>query len=264
MLSGKNILGVGNTTPNSQYILNIDAKDADWLETIKNIWQDLPKIVKIIVSPLSIYVVPPTDTRLKGANAAAYHNKCIISTDAEPEELIHEIGHILIEICPNNFQQAEDYYNFEIDNRSPHDVLAEDFYFFITNKKQSPFWEQWLNTMENKEMRSIDKTSLTKKATVSPLQLIDAVLDELAVLVLNAEDERLIADWGIAKDAVKAAQVQDQLSYENVNGPHQYFYPEDLNKEDRGPTTVPMKQPLEVSKPDVSIRDMTPGGGLMS
>ena len=257
MYSNNIILGVDTiSAPNTKI---------NWSEAIQRIWQELPNVVKDAITPLNILVVTPTDYRLNNANAATSGNDCIISIEADPKEIVHEIGHRLVSLLlQDDLKQAEDFYDFNKDSRSPHDVLAEDFYFFITNNKQSPFWEQWLQKLENDKMHSINKNSVTKRANVSPLQLVEAVLDELAILVLNAKDERLLEDWGIAKDALKAAQVQDQLSYENTSGPRQYYYSDDTNREDRGPKTVPMKQPLEVSKPDVSIREMSPGGGSMS
>lgn len=232
------------------------AGDAHWHKDLNQIWHLLPEKVRSIVDNIlgRIIVVEPNDERLQGANAVVEGNTCILSKGADPEEILHEVGHILATTIPT--QDLEGYYDFANEQRSTGDALAEDFYFMMKGEKPSPFWESWLGLpTEKDEMRS---AQINREAANSSLQLVEAVLDELADLVLASNNPQLVVDWGIAKDALKSAQKQDQLSYENLSGPHQYYYKEDLQL----PTDrkSPMTQPLQVSKPDVTMRDTVPGG----
>ena len=230
------------------------AGDAYWHKDLNQIWHHLPGKVRSIVDNIleRILIVEPNDERLRGANAATINDTCIISKDTEPDELLHEIGHILIStLLPNEVE------NYSEKQRSASDVLAEDFYFMMKGSKPSPFWENWL--MENDNMRS---AQITRKAENASLQLVEAVLDELAELILSSGNEQFIVDWGIAKDALKDALKQDRFSYENLSGPRQYYYKEDMPQLQDKP--APMSQPLQVSRPDVTMRETTPGGGSLA
>jgi len=232
----------------------------DWRGDLDRIWCSLPDKVRFIAGEVlgNILVVDPEDSRLNGANAVIKGDTCIISQTAEPEEILHEVGHVLTQsLSPHELEHLDDYYDFSKEHRSPEDVLAEDFYFMMKGSKPAPFWKDWLTRSEGEEMNGIHK-----RATTLPMRLLDAFLDEIADLVIASGNQQLVTDWGISKDALRQLQLQTQLSYENVAGPRQYYYSEDL--EGTSEKAFPMSQPLEVSRPDVTMRELVPGGGRMS
>ena len=102
-----------------------------------------------------------------------------------------------------------------------------------------------------------------KTASVSPIDLVDAILNELAILVISSNDEKYIWMWEAAKAAVDDIQKEDRFSYENRTAPHQYYYDEDLDQ----PSTQPkahQRNPLAEERTESGVRnDRSTSKGLV-
>ena len=92
--------------------------------------------------------------------------------------------------------------------------------------------------------------NLKKQAVVSPLDLVSQVLEELAPLIYKQNDEKYVLLWGIAQEALNDYKKQNNLSYEERDAPHQYYYTEDEGK----PSPIPSNEPLQVTRVDVTPR----------
>lgn len=88
-------------------------------------------------------------------------------------------------------------------------------------------------------------------AGIDALQVVDAALGAFADLVYDSRDEDLFWLYVVARDALKSAQKEDLLSYEDRSAPHQYYI-------ESVPSQAPLKQPLRVPHPDVTMRGVGP------
>lgn len=211
----------------------------------------------------------PTTSKPK---AALYGSALLLPCDSEPEEIWHEVGHAIVDsgLTPDEIGSIERFYNFGAEQRSPLEVLAEDFYFTVKGDKASPFWKWWFMGGDlNGMTRAIrERTAGTKRTAndIDPLDIVEASLDAFADLVFDSGDERHIWYYGIALDALKSARKENQLAYENRGGPHQYYYREDTDQPPMPSSGNPMNKPLRVDQPDVTIRSeepTAPGPGMV-
>jgi len=240
---------------------------------LEAVWNTMPPKAQIIAGTLidRIIVSRPNDPRLLLSTrpsrpmAALYKDMLILSYEADPEEIWHEVGHAIADRGLSTGEQLalEQFYDFSEEQRAPSEVLAEDFYFYNLGEKRSPFWEWWAS--ERKPRRSVEKveskikpSAMVRAAEVAPLQIVEAALDAFADLVYDSGDERYVWLFGIAHDALRDAQKEGRLSYEDRGAPHQYYFHEDLMREPTPPRKGPMSQPLEVPRPDVTMRGVAP------
>jgi hypothetical protein len=197
--------------------------------------------------------------------AVLYGDSLTIPYSSDPGEIWHEVGHVIVKngLLPEEEQAISRFYDFSKETRPPDEVLAEDFYFTIKGEYTSPFWEWWL--MGDGIGRSSKEAGIRTGASVTDLAIVEAALDALADLVYNSDNEQYVWLFGIAKEALIAAQKEEKFSYEDRGGPHQYYFKEDLNG--KAPSqSFPLNQPLRVERPDVTIRSTAPtapGPGMM-
>ena len=86
------------------------------------------------------------------------------------------------------------------------------------------------------------------------LDLIAAALAKLADLVWESDNEDYLLTYGVAIDALRNAKKERQLSYEDRNAPHQYYYPEDLRTNIE---PLPKREELSVPQMEVTTRGDT-------
>ena len=232
------------------------------LVDISDAWHQLPSRAKSAAENLidTIEITTPDDSRLhfghsNGARAALIDRLLVISGREDASEIWHEIAHAIIdnEFGAAEIAEAASYYNFD-NGLVPPELLAEDFYFTIKGGVPSPFWRWWFaeGAVNNMAEAKLNKQSIMDD--LSPLDLAEEALTVLADLIFDSANEEFIFNYGIIKEALKAAQKEGRLSYEARGGPHQYFYSADENI-GRIP---PRKEPLRVNKPDVTPRGEGP------
>jgi len=100
--------------------------------------------------------------------------------------------------------------------------------------------------------------AMTRAAEVAPLQIVAAALDAFADLVYESGDERYVWLFGIAHEALREAQKEGRLAYEDRGAPHQYYFHEDITQAPAQSRRSPMSQPLQVPRPDVTMRGVSP------
>jgi hypothetical protein len=66
--------------------------------------------------------------------------------------------------------------------------------------------------------------------------------------------------YEIAREALADVEKEGRFSYEDRLAPHQYYYPEDLDVRRAPGRRAPLGRPLEVSRPDVTMRGTRPFG----
>lgn len=246
---------------------------------LEDIWYTMPFRAQMSASDLidTIVVTHPNDPRLaispraSNPRAALYGTTLLLPCDSDPDEILHEVGHSIIDggLTRSELDAIERFYDFGEDQRSPPEVLAEDFYFTVKGDKASPFWQWWFTGGDLDRMAKVIRkraTGVAKEANdIDPLDIIEAALDSFADLVLASGEEQHIWYYGIAMDALKSARKENQLAYEDRGGTHQYYYYEDVVPPPP-PRSNPINQPLRVERPDVTIRSTeptAPGPGIM-
>jgi len=244
-----------------------------WPDMLEAAWYAMPPKAQIIASNLidRIIVSRPDDprlllsTRATRPRAALYKDALILSYEADPEEIWHEVGHAIVDggLSVEEQLALEQFYDFSGEQRAPSEVLAEDFYFTVKGEEVSPFWQWWAS--EGKPRRSVGKMVSKKEpgtvkrvADVEPLQIVAAALEAFADLIYDSGEEQYVWLYGIATDALKEARKEGRLSYEERGAPHQYYFHEDVEQEAITPRKGPMSQPLQVPRPDVTMRGVTP------
>jgi hypothetical protein len=247
---------------------------------LENTWYDMPPRAQIAASNLidSIVVTRPDDPRLSLSprvskpTAALYGTALLLPCDSEPEEIWHEIGHAIADggLTSSEAKAIDRFYDFSTEQLPSPEVLAEDFYFMVRGDKTSPFWAWWFmggDLSEMAEKRPERVADIMRVAgDLQPLDIVEAVLDAFAELVFDMGDEQYVWFYGIAKDALLSARKEDQLAYEDRGGPHQYYFHDDVSRDNAPSRTNPMNQPLRVERPDVTIRSTaptSPGPGMM-
>lgn len=248
---------------------------------LEDTWYAMPFRAQMSASNLidTIVVTRPDDPRLSISprvsppRAALHGTTLLLPSDSDPEEIWHEVGHSIIDwgLTPSESDAIERFYDFDREQRSPPEVLAEDFYFTVKGDKTSPFWQWWFTGGDSDRMAKVTRkrsAGATKEANdIDPLDIVEAALDSFADLIFDSGDEQYVWFYGIALDALQAARKEDQLAYEHRGGPHQYYYPEDVDMPAESPRgSNPMNQPLRVERPDVTIRSTeptAPGPGIM-
>ncbi len=235
---------------------------------LENTWYAMPFRAQMSASNLvdTIEITRPDDPRLfispraSKPRAALHGATLLLPCDSDPEEIWHEIGHSIIDrgLTLDESDAIERFYDFDKEQRSPLEVLAEDFYFTVKGDKVSPFWQWWFTGGDSDRMAKVIRkrtAGMAKEANdLDPLDIIEAALDSLADLVLASDDEQYVWYYGIALDALNSARQESQLAYEDRGGPHQYYYYEDVAPTQPPRGDYPAKQPLRVDSPDVTIR----------
>lgn len=244
---------------------------AHMVSLLEDAWYAMPFRAQMSASSLidTIVVTRPDDPRLSisprapNPKAALHGATLLLPCDSDPEEIWHEIGHSITDwgLTPDESDAIGRFYDFDEEQRSPPEVLAEDFYFTVKGDRVSPFWQWWFKGGDSDRMAKVrrKRTADVKKEAndIDPLDIVAAALDSFADLVFDSGDEQHIWYYGIALEALKSVRKEDQLAYENRGGPHQYYYNEDV----ASPTPQsrnPMNQPLRVERPDVTIRTTEP------
>jgi len=210
------------------------------IDKFQEFWSKTPdKIRNLLLDTIkAIITVDSKDSRLANKRAILIGDKLYLPDDSELEEIWHEVGHIALDQLDEDLNNEEE--------------LSEELYFLLKDNKSSKFWNEWLSEEQN-----------MKTASVSPIDLIDAILNELAILVISSNDEKYIWMWEAAKAAVDDIQKEDKFSYENRTAPHQYYYDEDLEQ----PSTTPkahQRNPLAEERTESGVRnDRATGKGLV-
>lgn len=248
-------------------IVQADEQDGSklWQDAVADAWQEMPEKARQVANGIvtSITIASPGDPRLnlgytQSSRAALVDDNLIVSCDEDVGEMWHEIGHAIVErgLTPEEHKVVGAFYKFSDGQQTPEEKLAEDFYFTVKGESLSPFWQWWFDSHNGgKEMGSAAAekiAKLIKAASVGPLQIVEAVLDAFAEeLIFDFGGEDHVWYYGIAKEALRDAQKEDRLSYENRSAPHQYYYTEDL----ASPASQSRRrEPLKVEKPDVTMR----------
>lgn len=248
---------------------------------LEDTWYAMPFRAQMSASNLidTIVVTRPDDPRLSISprvstpRAALHGTTLLLPCDSDPEEIWHEIGHSIVDwgLTVGESDAIEHFYDFDKEQRSPPEVLAEDFYFTVKGDKASPFWRWWFTGGDSDRMAKVTRkrtADMAKEANdINPLDIVEAALDSFADLVFDSGDEQYIWFYGIALDALNAARKEDQLAYEDRGGPHQYYYHDDVTPPSASPRyRNPINQPLRVEQPDVTIRSTepsAPGPGIL-
>jgi len=250
--------------------VHADVQDvSSWQNAIADIWQEMPDKARKVANQLVsvVIVVNPNDPRLtlgytKEPKAAAIGNTLILSCSEDVNELLHEVAHTIVDrgFTGRDREAVDHFYDFSDSERAPSERLAEDFYFTVKGDEPSPFWQWWFERglVEGEKMRTVVAEKIAKLArntSVNPLHVVEAVLDAFAEeLVYDFGGEEHVWLYGIAREALKEAQKEDQLAYENRSAPHQYYYAEDLATPPTRPRKQPLGEPLKVERPDVTMR----------
>jgi len=240
-----------------------------WKSLLAGAWESIPRRAQGLANGLvtSITVVYPDDDRLnsgytKEPRAALIGDELFLSCEEDPNEIWHEIGHVIIDrgLSPEEQEAIGRFYDFSEGTQTPAEMLAEDFYFTVKGDRLSPFWQWWFGGGSSEEMKAaaVQKIAKLKRAAnVDPLLVVEAVLDALADdLIYRYGGEEHVWFYGIAKEAIGDAQKEERLSYEDRDAPHQYYYADDLSP--GPPRKQPLSQPLKVERPDVTMRGVTP------
>ena len=227
------------------------------IEKFQDFWDKTPnKIRNLLLDNIkAIITVDSKDPKLDNKRAILIGDKLYLPDDSELEEIWHEVGHIALDQLS---EEGRDYLDKLVNfgegfkGIDPEEKLSEDLYFLLKDNKPSKFWNDWLTEESN-----------MKTASVSPIDLVDAILNELAILVINSNDEKYIWMWEAAKAAVDDIQKEDRFSYENRTAPHQYYYDEDLDQLSTQPKAH-QRNPLAEERTESGVRnDRSTSKGLV-
>jgi len=165
-----------------------------WEGVISDTWSKLPLKAQIVADSLidKVLVVYPSDSRLEYSivpRAILYNDMIILPHTAEPEELWHEVAHVIVErgLTPDEAEVLNEHYDFSRESLPPLELLAEDFYFHVKGDKVSPFWKWWFGLLEGEPVMAA-KTKRTADRP-GPLDIVQGALEKLADLIYEQEDE---------------------------------------------------------------------------